>query len=192
MVVAGQTKRFRDLSDRSLFDVNEWMEMMRSQASGRLDLHNYPTELMELRDGSIHLAVRDILRDRESRIPRYCEFRRQVGLEPPSTFLDMTGGNVEDAQLLSEVYEGDLEAVDLQVGMMTEPKRPGWVVSETAFYIFILMAPRRIQSDERLSSGLTPEKYTQTGYDWVRTQTINDVMRRFQPTYSPGVRFFHV
>ena len=57
---------------------------------------------------------------------------------------------------------------------------------------FILMAPRRIQSDERLSSGLTPEKYTQTGYDWVRTQTINDVMRRFQPTYSPGVRFFHV
>jgi hypothetical protein len=113
-------------------------------------------------------------------------------LKLPLTFLDMTGGNANDARILSEVYEGDIEAVDLQVGMMAEPKRPGWVVSETAFYIFILMAPRRIQSDERLCNGLTPAKYTQTGYDWVTTQTFKDVLRRFQPTYSPGVRAFHV
>ena len=40
--------------------------------------------------GNIDLATTDILRDRERGVPRYNQFRRQIGLNPITKFEDLT------------------------------------------------------------------------------------------------------
>ena len=48
---------------------------------------------------------------------------------------------------LAEVY-ADVEEVDFLVGCLAESPRPkGYLISETAFYVFIMNASRRLQCD---------------------------------------------
>jgi hypothetical protein len=44
---------------------------------------------------------------------------------------------------LKEIYEGDVEKVDLAIGMLAEPFAKGFGFGDTAFRAFILMASRR-------------------------------------------------
>ena len=48
-----------------------------------------------------------------------------------------------------------------------EPPPVGFGFSDTAFRIFLLMAPRRLQSDRFFTTDYTPEVYTQFGLDWI-------------------------
>jgi hypothetical protein len=193
----GKSVPFQDLlmhSQEEYYDPLSTMEMMSHQAAGTLELHNFPTSLMALeKEGSVvNLAVRDLLRDRETRVPRYCAFRRELGMSVPKSFTELAALPA-DACLLEKVYAGDLEAVDLQIGMMAEPKRTGWIVSDTAFQIFIVMASRRIEADNRLCADYGADLYTQTGYDWVESQCFADVLRRSgYNTCDGGLRTFHV
>ncbi|HNC87146.1 MAG TPA: peroxidase family protein, partial [Agitococcus sp.] len=60
---------------------------------GSLTLNNYPNFLRNLSIpvvGNIDLATTDILRDRERGVPRYNQFRRQIGLNPITKFEDLT------------------------------------------------------------------------------------------------------
>ncbi len=85
---------------------------------GVVELHNYPLHMQEFArpDGRlVDLAATDIVRSREMGIPRYNEFRRLLHLEPFSSFEEMTD-KPEWAREISEVYGGDIEKVDLQVG----------------------------------------------------------------------------
>lgn len=43
---------------------------------------------------------------------------------------------------LREVYGNDVEKLDLQVGLHAEKQIKGFAISETAFFIFLLMASR--------------------------------------------------
>lgn len=52
----------------------------------------------------------------------------------------------EAIEVLDDVYDGDVEELDLLVGLMAEKKIKGFAISETAFYIFLLMATRYIIS----------------------------------------------
>src|SRR4029450_276638 len=85
----------------------------------------------------------DILRARERGVPRYNEFRRQMGLNPIRTFEDLTD-DPEHLQGLKVVYgssPGDVEMLDLLVGTLAEKYRPtGFGFGETLFQIFILNA----------------------------------------------------
>ena len=57
-----------------------------TQHPGVVTLHNFPKFLQEFvrPDGAVtDLAATDILRHRELGVPRYCEFRRQLGLRAP-------------------------------------------------------------------------------------------------------------
>ncbi len=105
----------------------------------------------------------DILRDRERGVPRYCAFRRMLRMSVPKTFEDITGGKKELAAELSEVYNGDIEAVDALVGSHSEPLIPGFGFSETAFRIFIVMASRRLKSDRFIAGQWDPKTYTKKG-----------------------------
>jgi alpha-dioxygenase len=62
-------------------------------------------------------------------------------LIPISKWEDLTDDN-EAIQALEEVYGGDVEELDLLVGLMAEKKITGFAISETAFVIFLLMASR--------------------------------------------------
>ena len=52
----------------------------------------------------------------------------------------------EAIEVLDDVYDGDVEELDLLVGLMAEKKIKGFAISETAFYIFLIMATRYIFS----------------------------------------------
>jgi hypothetical protein len=167
------------------------VQCMFATPSGRLDLQNYPHVLS---DAPLHLDVVDIVRDREIGVPRYAEFRERMGLSRPRSFADITP-DLHVQQLLQQVYE-TVDSVDVQIGMMAEPKRDGWIVSDTAFQVFIVEATRRIQSDRFLCADFTPDIYTPTGFDWVQSQTMYDVAARHLPnegiTKTAGQLFFAV
>jgi alpha-dioxygenase len=60
---------------------------------------------------------------------------------PISRWADLTDDK-EAIKALQEVYGNDVENLDLLVGLMAEKKITGYAISETAFFIFLLMASR--------------------------------------------------
>jgi hypothetical protein len=156
---------------------------------GLIELDNFPVHLQQFTrpDGRLmDLAATDILRSRELGVPRYNEFRRLLHLAPARDFLDLAG-NAELAERLRVVY-GDIERVDVIVGMFAEKRPEGFAFSDTAFRIFILMASRRINSDRFLTDDYNASVYTQAGIDWVEGTTFGDVVRRHYPTLAPALR----
>jgi Animal haem peroxidase len=154
---------------------------------GAITLHNYPVGLTNLvrGDDEIDLAAVDVLRVRERGVPRYNEFRRLFRLKPAATFADLTDDPVW-ARELEEVY-GDVERVDLIVGMYAEPKPPGFGFSDTAFRVFILMASRRLESDRFFTKDFRPEVYTPAGMDWIRRNSMRTVLLRHFPELAPAL-----
>ena len=156
---------------------------------GAITLHNYPRFLQEFKrpDGTVvDLAATDVLRIRERGVPRYNEFRRLFHLKPAATFEELTD-NPEWAKELRRVY-GDVERVDLMVGLYAEPLPKGFGFSDTAFRVFILMASRRLKSDRFFTSDYNAETYTQAGLDWIDETTMIDVLKRHYPELEPALR----
>jgi hypothetical protein len=156
---------------------------------GAITLHNYPKHLQHFdrADGSlVDLAAIDVLRVRERGVPRYNEFRRLFRLKPASSFEELTD-NPAWAEELRQVY-GDVERVDLMIGMYAEPKPTGFGFSDTAFRVFILMASRRLESDRFFTRDFRPEIYTPAGFDWVNDNTMRTVLLRHFPTLEPALQ----
>jgi hypothetical protein len=126
------------------------------------------------------------MRVRERGVPRYNRFRQLLGLKPAESFEQLTNDPawVEE---LKRVY-GDVDRVDLMVGLYAEPLPKGFGFSDTAFRIFILMASRRLKSDRFFTTDYTPEIYTQTGLDWVSNTTMVDVLLRHYAELAPALQ----
>jgi len=129
----------------------------------------------------------DILRARERGVPRYNEFRRQLGLNPIQSFEDLTG-NPEHLRTLKEVYghqPADVEKLDLLIGTLGEdPERnrpTGFGFGETMFQIFILNATRRLQADRFYTDCYNEETYTKEGLDWIDDVDFKTVLLRHYP-----------
>jgi Animal haem peroxidase len=134
---------------------------------GAITLHNYPRFLQRLErpDGEIvDLAATDLVRTRERGVPRYNEFRRLFHLKPVETFEELTD-NPTWVEEIRRIYDGDIERVDLMVGLYAEPCPKGFGFSDTAFRVFILMASRRLEADRFFTDDYRPEVYTQAGID---------------------------
>ncbi|MQM23899.1 hypothetical protein Taro_056969 [Colocasia esculenta] len=126
------------------------MVSMGYQACGALVLWNYPSFLRDLivqdehgrdRGSHVDLPVLEVYRDRERSVPRYNQFRRSLMMIPISKWEDLTNDD-EAIDTLKEVYGDDVEKLDLLVGLMAEKKIKGFAISETAFFVFVLMASR--------------------------------------------------
>jgi hypothetical protein len=157
---------------------------------GAISLYNYPRSLQHLMrpDGSeLDLAAVDILRSRERGVPRYNQFRRLFRLKPAESFEELTG-DAHVAEHVREVYGGDIERVDLMVGLYAEPKPKGFGFSDTAFRVFILMAARRLKSDRFFTRDYTPEMYTQTGLNWIDENSMVTILLRHYPGLYPALR----
>ncbi len=77
-----------------------------NQHPGQLVLNNYPKFMQELSipfNPVYDMGAVDILRARERGVPRYNEFRRQLGLKPIETFEDLTG-DPDQLKKLKEIY----------------------------------------------------------------------------------------
>jgi heme peroxidase len=156
---------------------------------GAISLHNYPRSLQHFNrpDGELlDLASIDIVRTRERGVPPYNEFRRLFHLKAPETFEEMTGGDTALAAQLQSVY-GDVERVDLMVGLYAEPKPEGFGFSDTAFRVFILMASRRLEADRFFTDDYRPEVYTKAGIDWVEANDMRTVLLRHFPELAPSL-----
>ncbi|QEN87568.1 peroxidase [Labrys sp. KNU-23] len=161
---------------------------------GALVLHNFPNTLRRLDKRAeenvfVDLAAIDILRDRERGVPRYCEFRRQIGAPVPRNFEELTNDTTWRTEL-AEVY-GTVEQVDLLVGTLVESNArngspPGFGFSDTAFRIFILMASRRLKSDRFFTEDFRPEIYTPAGFRWVQDNSLLTVLQRHAPELAPA------
>lgn len=151
---------------------------------GQLVLNNYPLSMQELSipgNPLYDMGAVDILRARERGVPRYNEFRRQLGLNPLGRFEDLTD-NQEHVQLLREMYDNDLEQLDLMIGTLAEGHRPtGFGFGETLFQIFILNATRRLQADRFYTDCYTPEYYTPEGLHWIDETDLRSVILRHYP-----------
>lgn len=177
----------RDFMD-SLAMGDQWYSIGMASA-GAVCLHNYPNSLRRLQrvDGQFtDLATLDIVRDRERGIPRYNDFREALRMPRRKRIEDITP-NAQWAKEINEVYNGDVDAVDLQIGMQAEQPPKGFGFSDTAFRIFILMASRRLKSDRFFTKDFRPEVYTKTGFDWVNENSMKDVLLRHYPELEPVI-----
>ena len=155
---------------------------------GAIRLHNFPRDLQHFvrPDGQVvDLAATDILRSRELGVPRYNEFRRLLHLKAASRFETLTD-NTEWAAQLRRVY-GDVEKVDLTVGMFAEPLPRGFAFSDTAFRVFIVMASRRLNSDRFFTTDFTPEVYTPQGMTWIHETDLSAVLVRHCEELGPAL-----
>jgi hypothetical protein len=156
---------------------------------GVVTLHNYPQFLQEYErpDGHLQdLGATDILRTRELGVPRYNEFRRLLRLKPAKDF-DALTSNPEWASEISRVYNGDIEQVDLVIGLYAERLPAGFASSDTGFRIFILMASRRLNADRFFTDYYTPACYSQIGLDWIDNNNMASVLLRHYPQLRPSM-----
>ena len=158
-----------------------------NQHPGALVLNNFPRFLQELSipgNPFFDMGTVDIVRARERGVPRYNEFRRQLGLNPIRCFEDLTD-NAEDVEKLKSVYgrnPADVEKLDLLVGTLSEGHRPiNFGFGETMFQIFILNATRRLQSDRFYTDCFTDEFYTPEGLRWIDATDFKTVLLRHFP-----------
>jgi hypothetical protein len=182
-------KNARNVKGSSL----NWMFSFGTSHPGGLMLHNYPTFMQdfvaERNTGPRHIkdSVRmdmgaiDILRDRERGVPRYNDFRRALSLPPIDNFEELTN-NSEDVATLRDIYNDDVEQLDLLVGSLAEKDRyPGYAFGNTPFWIFAIMASRRLMADPFFSDYFTEDVYTKGGLEHVQKTTMADVIVRHFP-----------
>jgi hypothetical protein len=170
-------------------DIADLLYSMGVEHPGQITLHNYPKALQHYRriDGELmDLATLDILRDRERGVPRYNDFREEIRMPRVRSFEELTE-NRRWAEEIRRVYGGDIDKVDLQVGMYSEPLPPGFGFSDTAFRVFILMASRRLKSDRFFTTDFRPEVYTKSGINWVTHTKMKDVLLRHYPDLEPAL-----
>jgi hypothetical protein len=158
-----------------------------TEHAGAIVLRNFPRALQHFvrpNDSKVQdIGAVDVLRIREAGVPRYNEFRRLLRMAPVRTFAELT----DDPRLVADlegVYGGDVEKLDLMVGMFAERRPEGFAFSDTAFRIFILMASRRLNSDRFFTRDYDPRVYTEVGMRWIDEATMATVLLRHWPELS--------
>ncbi len=157
---------------------------------GAIQLHNYPTSLQRFTrpDGLVlDVAAHDIFRCREMGVPRYAKFRELLNLKPVRSFEELTDNPVWREEI-RRVYNNDINAVDLLVGLFAEPFPKGFGFSDTAFRIFVLMASRRLNADRFFTTDFTEEVYSKAGMDWLQNNTMSTVLLRHYPSLAPALQ----
>jgi len=177
---------------RNVVDRYGWSDVFYSFGvanPGAVTLHNHPRALQNLtrvNGDRVDIGTIDILRDRERGVPRYNDFRDKLRRGRVKKFEDLTE-NKKWVKEIRDVYEGDIDAVDLQVGLLAEKPPKGFGFSDTAFRIFILMASRRLKSDRFFTNDYTPDVYTPEGIAWVEGSSMVDVLLRHHPELAPAL-----
>ncbi len=156
---------------------------------GAITIRNHPLALanhVRLNGDRVDLATIDILRDRERGVPRYNDFREKLRKSRIRRFEDLSD-DPEIVEEIRDVYDNEIDRVDLQVGLLTEPLPPGFGFSDTAFRIFILMASRRLKSDRFFTNDYDPRVYTEAGINWVEGNSMSDVLLRHHPELATAL-----
>jgi hypothetical protein len=155
---------------------------------GAITLHNFPRALQEFDRGdrTFDLGAVDIFRSRERGVPRYNRFREAFHKPPVRTFDELTS-NPAWADEIRQVYAGDIDAVDVTIGLFAEDLPPGFGFSDTAFRVFILMASRRLKSDRFFTKHYDERHYTKAGLAWIDDNSMKTLLLRHYPELAPSL-----
>jgi hypothetical protein len=167
-----------------------------------------PDQQKPIENEKLDLAMVDIYRDRERAVPRYNAFRRRLLKFPVLSYRHLVGVPLlfpslskltprerEERQKwvkeLQDIYGKRLwlprwinkkwKPLDLMVGLFAEAPPTGFGFSDTAFRIFVLMAPRRLKSDRFFTDDFKPEVYTDIGIQWINENGLRSVLQRHYP-----------
>jgi hypothetical protein len=155
-----------------------------NQHPGQLVLNNFPRFMQELSipgNPVLDMGAVDIVRARERGVPRYNEFRRQLGLNPIRTFDDLTD-DADVVAAITDIYGDNVENLDLMIGTLAEARRPThFGFGETMFQIFILNASRRLQADRFYTDDYRSEVYSDEGLQWIDHSSFKAVILRHFP-----------
>src|SRR5437660_4546061 len=116
-----------DKNARTLVEQNELSDLFYSFGTanpGAITLHNYPNSLRHHKDTDgylLDLATTEIIRDRERGVPRYNTFRQLLHRPAVKTFEEITD-NPTWAKQIQEIYNNDINQVDLMVGLYADPR----------------------------------------------------------------------
>lgn len=165
--------------------------------AGALELRNYPTALRNLQlppagkaqwpsgqdppQRLLDMGAVDVWRSRESRIPLFNDYLKNLSLPPYRSFDKLGLDDVGARAALREVYSNDVNKIDAMVGMLAETPLPGWIFGEAIYSIFILQTQRRLEGDRFYTQDFAEEFYTREGLDWVENTTMSVILRRHVP-----------
>src|ERR1700733_7596672 len=136
-----------------------------NQHPGALVLNNFPRFMQELSvpgNAFLDMGTVDIVRARERGVPRYNEFRRQLGLTEIKSFDDLT----DEAAVVGKLrtaYDDKIEDLDLLVGPRADAETrrpPGFGLGETVFQLLIVSASRRLDADRFYTDYYNEDVYT--------------------------------
>ncbi|KAK9827997.1 hypothetical protein WJX81_006952 [Elliptochloris bilobata] len=132
------------------------------------------------------MAVVDILRDRERGMVRYNQARRQMGMKALADFEDISDDK-EVVKAIKGVYKS-VEDIDYLVGCLAESPRPkGYVISDTAFYVFIMTASRRLLCDRFFQEAYNEDYYTPFGMAHIKNTTFKSLLLRHYPELEDSI-----
>jgi hypothetical protein len=178
-----ETRQHGSIRLTSTYAMSDLFYSFGNQHPGALVLNNFPRFMQELSvpgNPFLDMGTVDIVRARERGVPRYNEFRRQLGLKEIRSFDDLTDCTHLRKELKS-VY-ADVEQLDLLIGTLAEGHRPtGFGFGETVFQIFIVSASRRLQADRFFTDCYNEEVYTAEGLEWIDRTDLKTVLLRHYP-----------
>ena len=181
---------FKSRDKMKEYSNQDWMLTFIMESAGSLSLNNFPEALRALttQDGRrIDLAAVDVIRNRERlEANTYVKFTIRLGEKPPKTFLELTGGNQEDADKLAAVYKR-VEDVDFQQGIQAERKPDGFALGNRQFKVFVLSAPARLKNDRFLSEQYDAKYYGGSGMEYVEHTNFSNLIERHYPALRPVV-----
>jgi hypothetical protein len=179
-----ETRQHGSVKITAEYAMSELFYSFGNQHPGALVLNNYPRFMQELsvaRKSFLDMGTVDIVRARERGVPRYNEFRRQLGLNPIDSFDELTDCPHLRKKLKS-VYQDKVEDIDLLIGTLAEAHRPtNFGFGETVFQIFIVSASRRLQADRFYTDAYNADVYTPEGLRWIDQTDLKTVILRHHP-----------
>jgi len=103
-------------------------------------------------------------------------------MKPFKSVAHLCGDNEQYKNAIIDVYGDKIEDIDLQVGLLAEKKIKGFAISETAFYIFLLMASRRLRADRFFTTDWNEKTYSDIGFQWIKSVSgMRDLLKRHLP-----------
>ncbi len=94
----------------------------------------------------------------------------------------------EKEQQLREIYDDNIELLDVFVGLMAEANWPaGYGFLDTAFQIFIIMASRRLATDRFYQESFNADIYTQWGMDYIANTDFKTILLRHMPCLAKNL-----
>ncbi|MET0343473.1 MAG: peroxidase family protein [Polyangiales bacterium] len=149
--------------------------------------NNYPSFMLDTSTeglAKIDLAATDIVRARERGVPSYNQFRAQLGRSRCRDYEDITADSEKAARLRAVYGPGNIEKVDLQVGMLFEDgvQRPFQGFDDTRFAVFLQEASRRLEADPFFTEKWNdPRVYSRAMRARIETTTLKRLLLRHLP-----------